>query len=153
MNTVVEVYNHQDAVALSDRTLMNFEDLANQILPQAMSNPANGGGVLMDLETVEISIVDDAKIAQVHADFMDIPGATDVITFAHGEIVISSETARAQAKDFGHSTEREIVLYIVHGLLHLSGHEDAEEGERKAMEEIQFQILESVFPKQKANAS
>jgi len=89
--------------------------------------------------------VSDEVIAQVHVDFMDIPGATDVITFSHGEIVISAETARSYGEEYGNSFERELMLYIIHGLLHLAGHEDEDVLERENMEKIQTFILEQVW--------
>jgi probable rRNA maturation factor len=114
-------------------------------LPLVLANPAHGGGVLASLEFVEFSIVDNETIAQVHQDFMGIDGATDVITFAHGEIVISIETAIRYAKNYHQSFEKELTLYIVHGLLHLCGHEDAIEAEREAMEKIQSKILDQIW--------
>lgn len=137
----LEVYNHQDEVTISDDLLEKFSRCGNLALPLIQQHPAHGGGVFAELDEVEISIVSDAVIAQVHQDFMDIPGATDVITFAHGEIVISAETAYANADEFGNSFEKELMLYIIHGLLHLAGHEDSDPLEREAMEKIQSQIL------------
>lgn len=142
---IVEVYDNQDAIAIAPELLEKWQEAANQALPLALEHPAHDGGVLPELDFVEISIVDDAAIDQVHRDFMDIPGATDVITFAHGEIVISSETAQSYGSEFGNSFEKELMLYIIHGLLHLSGHEDAEEGERTEMERIQSEILSQVW--------
>ena len=142
---MVEVYNNQEAVALSEALLERWQEAANQALPLALEHPAHDGGPLPELDFVEVSIVDDATIDQVHRDFMDIPGATDVITFAHGEIVVSVETAQSYGAEFGNAFERELMLYIIHGLLHLSGHEDADTGERAAMEKIQFSILEKVW--------
>mgnify|MGYP000738786712 CR=1 FL=1 len=49
--------------------------------------------VLATLEEVEITFVDDAEIARVHGEFLDDPTPTDVITFHHGEILISADTA------------------------------------------------------------
>lgn len=141
----LEVYNNQSEVNISDALLEKYRDLGNLVLPMALDSPANGGGVLSDLEEVEISIVSDEVIAQVHVDFMDIPGATDVITFAHGEIVISAETAQEYGAEFGNSFEKELMLYMIHGLLHLAGHEDADPEERRVMEEIQTRILEQVW--------
>ncbi len=141
----VEVYNHQSAELIGDELLSRYAEMANMALPMALGNPSNGGGVLPELDLVEVSIVDDETIAQVHVDFMDIPGATDVITFAHGEIVISAETARSYGESYGNKFEKELMLYIIHGLLHLSGHEDAEEADRETMEKIQFAILEKVW--------
>ena len=142
---MIEVYNNQDVVALSDALLERLEQAAQLALPLALANHAHDGGVLLGLDLVEVSIVDDPTIDQVHRDFMDIPGATDVITFAHGEIVLSVETAQSYAKEYGNSFERELMLYIVHGLLHLSGHEDAIATEREVMESIQFDILDKVW--------
>ncbi len=143
---MVEVYNNQEVVALSDALLEKWKIAANAALPIALASPAHGGGVLSNLNLVEISIVDDPTIEQVHRDFMDIPGATDVITFAHGEIVISVETAQNYGTKFGNTFERELMLHIIHGLLHLSGHEDAIDSERETMEKIQELILEKVWP-------
>lgn len=139
------MFNNQDAIELSDDLLEKWQRCGNDVIPLALQHPAHGGGVLPHLEDVEISIVDDETIAQVHVDFMDIPGATDVITFDYGEIVISAETAKSYGAEYGNDFEKEMMLYIIHGLLHLSGHEDAEPTERETMEKIQFSILEQVW--------
>ena len=141
---MVEVYNNQQVVEISDLLLEQWAAGANLALPLCMKNPAHDGGVLADLAIVEVSIVDDATIDQVHRDFMNIPGATDVITFAHGEIVVSSETARFNASEYGNSFENELMLYMIHGLLHLAGHEDALAIERDFMEKLQDEILKQV---------
>ena len=142
---IVEVYDNQEVVKIAPECIEKWQNAANDALLLALKAPAHGGGVLPELDFVEINIVDDATIDQVHRDFMDIPGATDVITFAHGEIVISSETAQSDGFEYGNSFEKELMLYIVHGLLHLSGHEDADAVERKAMEAIQEEILKQVW--------
>ena len=74
-----------------------------------------------------IVLVDDKAIAVLHGDFLDDPTPTDVMTFPLGdlgEIVVSVETARRQAAEFGQETVREIALYVVHGILHLCGYDD-----------------------------
>lgn len=98
--------------------------------------------VLEDLDELSIALVDDAAIAKIHEDFMSVPGATDVITFDHGEIVISLDTAARYADEFHSNFDHEVARYAVHGLLHLSGHEDHDSVERDAMHEIQEHILE-----------
>ncbi len=142
---MLEVYDNQDAIELKTELLTRLEKAGNAALALALNSPAHGGGVLPNLELVEVSIVDDSTIERVHQDFMDIGGATDVITFAHGEIVVSVETAKSNAAVYGHSMECELMLYIVHGLLHLSGHEDSIEHERATMEIEQTCILEQVW--------
>lgn len=140
----LKVYNNQEVEAISDDLLEKCSRLGNIAVPLVLEN-AFEGGVLAGLEEVEVSIVSDEVIAQVHIDFMNIPGATDVITFAHGEIVISAETAKSYGDDYQNSFERELMLYIIHGLLHLAGHEDEDPFEREQMEKIQNFILEQVW--------
>ena len=78
---------------------------------------------------------------------MGIPGATDVITFGHGEIVLSAATAERQARENGEERNREVARYIVHGLLHLNGHEDADPADATTLWQAQETILEAVWPK------
>ena len=72
---------------------------------------------------------------------MNIPGATDVITFDHGEIVISAETALENSRIHGKTLEEELALYMIHGLLHLKGFDDKESGAAAEMDREQQRIL------------
>ncbi len=103
--------------------------------------------MLTGLPEVEVALVSDRVIAQVHRRFLNIPGATDVITFAHGELVVSAATAARQARELGEIIEREVLRYIVHGLLHLNGHEDANPSAAAAMWRAQERIVEKVWPR------
>ena len=80
-------------------------------------------------------------MASLHRQFLNQSGPTDVLTFQHGEIFISIETARRQARAFGNSLTRELRLYIVHGLLHLHGFDDRKRTDARKMERIQKRIL------------
>ena len=98
---------------------------------------------------VEVAVVSDAVIAGVHEKFMGVPGATDVITFAHGEIVLSADTAQRCAAEHGHKVAEELALYVVHGLLHLNGFDDREPRARARMHRVQNRIwraLRERFP-------
>lgn len=100
-------------------------------------------------ERIEAVLVDDAEITRIHGEFLDDPSATDVITFDYGvsgEIVISVETAERQSAEFGTEFEREVALYLIHGILHLCGYEDAVEEERNRMSRLQEELLEASFP-------
>lgn len=141
----IAIYNHQHAIPLGQELLELFQSAAQQSLPLVLEVAATPGSALIHLEEVEVSIIDDATIADVHVRFMDIPGATDVITFDHGEIHISVETAVTQAREFDNAFERELMLYIIHGLLHLAGHEDATEAGQATMNRHQQSILEKVW--------
>jgi probable rRNA maturation factor len=95
-------------------------------------------------EEISAVFVSDARIAGIHRDFMSLDGPTDVITFRHGEIVISVETAERQAKSFSTSFSRELHLYFVHGLLHLAGLDDWTNDGFDKMSHAQEQIVEEV---------
>lgn len=113
--------------------------------------PWSGDGkfALKDLGEVEVAVVSDAVIARVHVDFMGIEGATDVITFDHGEIVISAQTAAACAAEHGHRVDEELALYVIHGLLHLNGYDDVTPTARRTMHAVQnrvWRLLRKRFP-------
>jgi len=97
---------------------------------------------------VSIVLIDDVQIGRVHEKFMGDANPTDVITFPygeHGEILISIDTAERQASQFKASVDRELALYVVHGILHLCGYEDETESGRRGMTELQEGLLEEVF--------
>lgn len=124
------------------------------------------GGVVraaLDAEGVaaaelSILIVDDRRIAAIHAEWLDDPAPTDVITFdlsrdgdpaVRGDIVVSAETAarvaralaRAQA---GWKPRHELAYYIVHGILHLTGYDDRTPGHRRAMRARERAVMKAV---------
>jgi len=122
-----------------------LERLARAALPLCLAAAGSGDKVLAALDEVEINLVDDEVISRVHRDFMGRDGATDVITFQHGEIVISLDTAARQAADNSCPFDREVFLYVVHGLLHLNGHTDHDDAGRAAMDSIQQRIVGEVW--------
>ena len=91
-------------------------------------------------------MVSDRVIAEVHRRFLNVAGATDVITFAHGEIVVSADTAAREAAEQGEEVGREVLRYVVHGLLHLNGHEDAATEEAAAMWAAQEAVVDKLWP-------
>lgn len=124
--------------------------LAPAALAECLRHPARQSTPLSgQLPEVEVTFVSDATIARVHRDFMNIPGATDVITFDHGEIVISTETAQVNAAQYGRSLEAELALYVIHGLLHLHGYEDKEPAQFARMHALQERILADLLEKVK----
>lgn len=138
----LELYDHQDFLALD---LDRLRGMAGAALPAILAAPGTGTAVLPGLAEVEVSFITDEVIARVHAEFLEDPTPTDVITFSHGEILISTETAIRQAAEHGQSAERETALYLIHGLLHLNGHEDESDEGFARMKELQEGILESVW--------
>ncbi len=96
---------------------------------------------LRKLSEIFIWLISDRRMALLHRKFLGQSGPTDVITFQHGEIFISVETARRHACVFGNSLLRELKLYIVHGLLHLHGFDDQTLSEAHKMKAAQERIL------------
>jgi probable rRNA maturation factor len=137
----INVQNHQRRVRFD---LVWLQQLAAVALKRSLRQQAEGErAVLRSLEMVEAAVVSDRAIAKVHEQFMGIPGATDVITFDHGEIVISAVTAQRNAAQFGNSVEEELALYTVHGLLHLNGFEDNTPPAAARMKAVQRRILKA----------
>lgn len=142
----IELFVHPDHTLPDDFGLDRVEAICRPVLPEVLKL-AKPGSPLFSLEEVEVTLVNDAVIAAVHVEFMDIEGATDVITFDHGEILISTETAGVQGAENGNSIERETALYVVHGLLHLAGYADKTPADFKQMAQLQEQVLATVWPR------
>jgi probable rRNA maturation factor len=98
----------------------------------------------------ELSLVfltDDAQ-AGLHADFLQDPTTTDVITFegdpalgVAGEICISADTAAAYAKKHGGDFSAELTLYVVHGWLHLAGYDDLQPAKKRVMRRAEHRAM------------
>ena len=132
----IELYNRQEAIHLD---MGYVEEAVKRALPLCFKK-AVAQSPLVSLEQVEVSIVCAEDISEVHARFLNDPTATDVITFDHGELIVSASMAEEKAVELGHSTEVELLLYVVHGLLHLGGYNDKSESEFREMSRIQEAI-------------
>ncbi len=105
-----------------------------------------------------ILLVDEAAMEQLHLQWMDEPGPTDVLSFPMdelrpgtedfqtpagllGDIVLCPQVAASQAETAGHSLEAELRMLTTHGLLHLLGYDHAEPEEEKEMFALQADIL------------
>lgn len=140
--SVVRVFNRQRGHRVDSKRLAA---LATRAFPHALAVRTRPDVPLAGLDLVEVSIVSDGAIARVHGDFFDDPTPTDVITFDHGEILVSADTALENSARFDTSQEDELALYIIHGLLHLAGWEDDENEETVAMSMHQDAILQKVL--------
>ncbi len=91
--------------------------------------------------TIGVAVVDDAAIAKLHEQFLHHRGPTDVLSFLlqdadgvlEGEVIVSAETALRPAPRYGWSAADELLLYVIHGVLHLAGYDDAAPADRKVM--------------------
>ena len=132
------VHNLQRKVRVALPKLQAFADVALEI---ACGMKPRKGSVLPELQQVAVILVSDARIAALHRQFMNIAGPTDVITFHHGDIFISVETAQANARRYRTTTDAEIRLYIAHGILHLLGFDDKRAAAARTMARTQERLV------------
>jgi len=133
----IEVRNVQRTVRVPRGRLQRF---ANAACALAWEHKRPRAGIA-SVPEITVLIVSDRRMAALHQEFCGLAGPTDVITFRHGEIVISAETAARQAKVFRSSLAGEIRLYLLHGLLHLAGFNDVAPRQRKQMLQLQRKLF------------
>jgi len=138
--------NNESAVAVDE---VAIQRLAMYALDQMHVHP--------DAE-LAIVFVDEAAMEQLHVQWMDEPGPTDVLSFPMdelrpgsedhltpagllGDIVVCPQVAIAQAETAGHSALDEMLLLVTHGVLHLLGFDHAEPDDEKEMFGIQRDII------------
>ena len=100
---------------------------------------------------INLVLVDSDTIQQYNRDFLQHDYPTDTITFPievrqsegylEGEILVCSEIAKDRAAEFGWTAEEELMLYIVHGLLHLTGFDDTTPEQQTLMQEKERSYL------------
>jgi probable rRNA maturation factor len=107
---------------------------------------------------LSVVLVDEPAMEQLHVQWMDEPGPTDVLSFPMdelrpgndtedsvpgllGDVVLCPQVAARQARTAGHSTHEELLLLTTHGILHLLGYDHAEPDEEKEMFGLQRRLL------------
>ncbi len=149
--------NNESGVGLDETALLRLTSFA---LDRLFVNPE------ADLSIV---LVDEAAMEQLHVEWMDEPGPTDVLSFPMdelrpgsedaitpagllGDIVLCPQVAAVQAETAGHSVQDELLLLTCHGLLHLLGFDHATPEEESEMFGLQREIL-SAFAEIERNSS
>ena len=142
---MIDVNNETDA----DVDEVEFSELATYVLKEM--HVADGA-------ELAILFVDEAAMEQLHIQWMDEPGPTDVLSFPMdelrpgtadeptppgllGDIVVCPTVAARQAATAGHTAEEEMLLLTTHGILHLLGYDHAEPEEEKEMFALQRRLL------------
>jgi probable rRNA maturation factor len=124
-----------------DVNIADLERFGRKAVALCLRLPRNKKADLERLKEVSILIISNRRMSTLHGRFMNEAGPTDVISFQHGEIFISAEMAKRNARRFGNSLAHELRLYIVHGLLHLHGFDDRDAAGARAMAALQQRIL------------
>ncbi len=97
------------------------------------------------LRQVDVAIVDDPTIHALNLKHLGHDYPTDVLSFdlgKVGQVVVSYDTAVANAAEYGVPAEKELLLYVIHGVLHLAGFRDKTEAEAAEMRRAEVQALE-----------
>jgi len=116
------------------------------------------GGEGLDPEPVEVSVtfVEPEEIRQLNHQYRNKDAVTDVLSFPQfddwddlpeegeivlGDVVICMERAKAQAEEFGHSLEREVLYLFVHSIYHLLGYDHMEDEEKREMRQKEEAVM------------
>jgi probable rRNA maturation factor len=116
-------------------------------LREAVSVVLQGEGIRQ--ATVSLAVVDDATMRPLNRRYLNHDYATDVLSFLlerdetalEGEVIISAETAIRQAPRYDWAADQELLLYAVHGTLHLVGYDDQANDQRRAMRQRETTYL------------
>ena len=142
MPAYIKVRNLQRRIPVNATDLQIF---AEKALGRCLQLHKQKETDLVQLDEVFVWLISDRRMASLHQKFMHQTGPTDVLTFQHGEIFISVETAKKHARVFGNSLAAELSLYVAHGLLHLHGFDDRTQATACKMRRIQKKILEQAL--------
>jgi probable rRNA maturation factor len=127
------------------------QDLLERAARAALEHDASRQSLDSELSIV---LTDDARLHELNLNYLGINAPTDVLSFPAsetdpetgaryiGDILISIPRAQEQAEAAGHPFESEMQLLVVHGVLHLIGHDHAEAEEKARMWKAQAEILE-----------
>ena len=108
--------------------------------------------------SVTVVVVGDETMSDLHRRFRGVAGTTDVLTFdlsdgtnrparigrLEGEIYVCLDEARRRAPELGHDVGRELLLYAVHGLLHLMGYDDHAPADYRKMHAMEDEVLRAI---------
>lgn len=137
---IIDILNEQGSASVE----------AEELVSRVLSFVAEKEGIAEDAE-VSISFVSNEEIQEMNRTYRGKDAVTDVISFALqekgvgeidiigeepmllGDIIISADRAKEQAKEYNHSFERELAFLAVHGLLHLLGYDHQSEAEEQQM--------------------
>lgn len=140
------ISNEQNEVEMTDETKELLRRALEEVLREEGFSPE-----FIEAAEVSMVLVDDARMAELNKKYRGIDGTTDVLSFPMlegeedpeadelfsefllGDIVISVPRAREQAREGGHSLEKEMAFLAVHSMLHLLGYDHERSGEEEAL--------------------
>ncbi|AZO95015.1 rRNA maturation RNase YbeY [Iocasia frigidifontis] len=132
----IEINNKQDLVELDNNIYKLFQEIAERTSQIEGYNQGE----------ISFALVDNKIIRELNKKYRNNDQATDVLSFPMdeeiwGDIIISTERAAAQAKEYGHSLKRELGYLAVHGIMHLLGYDHKTPGEKAEMRYKEERVL------------
>ncbi len=116
--------------------------------PAARRRAKTPGACAAPAGELSVTFLTDPALAKLHADYLDDPTTTDVITFegdesiGHaGDVCVSVDTALAYAKKHGLPFAEELLRYVIHGWLHLAGYDDLQPKKKRRMRAAEDRAL------------
>ncbi|RRJ99825.1 rRNA maturation RNase YbeY [Opitutaceae bacterium TAV3] len=147
MSRTVSIHNEVARLSFPSSAVQRLIHILDAHAGRFVAGGGGGGGGIPDGE-LSLAFLSDAALARLHADFLDDPTTTDVITFeatpgmgSAGEICVSVDTAARYAGEHGHDFAEELALYIVHGWLHLAGYDDLQPMKKRRMRAAEKRAL------------
>ena len=160
---------HKINLVFEQLSLQRFTIGAN--IRKCIQATLDAEGIRSDCE-INVLVTDDAGIRIINKESRNLDKPTDVLSFPMfqleagnppaewdeymdpetdmcplGDMAISFERAVAQAKEFGHSTRREVGYLTIHSMLHLLGYDHLDEGEQKAQMRGREEVIAAMIPR------
>jgi len=149
---IVRIHNGHPGLSLQRREVTALIRLLDARAAEILAAPARAGGIrALPPGELSLALLTAPALARLHDTFMGDASPTDVITFPRpaagawvgpaGEICVSADAARGFAAAHRRDFSEELALYIVHGWLHLAGHDDRDPAARKRMRAAEDRAL------------
>ena len=141
----------EEGQVMEENLLKKMEEAAGVLFEQE--------GVDGERAEISLTLVSLEEIRELNRDYRDVDRETDVLSFPQfecvedmpefgelclGDVVICLDKVEEQAKEFGHSFERELIYLFVHSLLHLLGYDHMEEDEKQEMRQREEQVMTAI---------
>ena len=141
----------EEGQVMEESLLKKMEEAAGVLFQQE--------GVDEERAEISLTLVSLEEIRELNRDYRDVDRETDVLSFPQfegvedmpefgelclGDVVICLDKVEEQAKEFGHSFERELIYLFVHSLLHLLGYDHMEEDEKQEMRQREEAVMSAI---------
>ncbi len=135
---LVHIENRQKALPIKKRLIQDVIHCLSEYLN-------------IEREFLSVYFVTEKKIQELHDQFFQDPSPTDCISFPMhaphlGEIFICPSVAVSYAKSHKLDPFQEMILYLIHGILHLIGYDDIDPKDRKIMRRMEKKCLKKIYP-------